>query len=391
MKKFLSLFVMMFTMFVGSFANAADVSGYLRSIQEISSRPASRHLNVDGLLKPFPIANAAVETTKDGKTYIFLWSHYTGWELWQYLADSGIMEKWCKKYGVKIKIVMVNDYVTSINQYTAGEAIGCAMTNMDLLNMPAVGGVKSLVPVVGDFSNGNDGICLMNGKTMKDIKGRKVLIVQGSVSSYLLSRALATADLKDSDVVEVNTSDANIAATFANSGSKGACVTWNPPLMTVRNQPKSQMVFDSSMIPGEIQDLPVVREDAPENVIRALVGAWFEGTAIMNGQGKKTDECIESMAKFAGGTVPEFKAQLKTTRMFWTPAESVAFAEGKEVKATAKLVSAFCFDHGLLGGTAKNAEFIGVKFPDGTVYGDPKNVKVTYTTKYMQELMAEGK
>ncbi len=38
------------------------------------------------------------------------------------------------------------------------------MTNMDALTIPAVGGVDSTVLIVGDFSNGNDGIVLKNGK-----------------------------------------------------------------------------------------------------------------------------------------------------------------------------------------------------------------------------------
>ena len=272
-----------------------------------------------------PATARAADTA--GKTYRYLWSHYTGWEPWQYIADSGIMKKWADKYGVKVEIVLINDYVTSINQYTSGEAVGCAMTIMDTLDMPATGGIDSDVLVVGDYSDGNDGLVLFNGKTIKDVKGRKVLIVKDSVSSYLLSQALKAGGLQDADVTEVNTSDANIGATFASSGERGATVTWNPILMQVRNLPKATLVFDSSKIPGEIQDLLVVRRDAPDPVKKALVGAWYEAMAVMSGQGKQTDEAIDAMAKFAGGTVPEFKAQLRTTRMFYAPQDGIAFME----------------------------------------------------------------
>jgi NitT/TauT family transport system substrate-binding protein len=333
---------------------------------------------------------ADASATAPTKTYKYLWSHYTGWETWQYISDSGIMKKWAEKYGVKIEIILINDYVQSINQYTAGEAIGCAMTQMDALNMPAAGGVDSDILVVGDYSNGNDGLCLMNGKTVKDVKGRKVLIVQGSVSSYGLSKALKMNGLKDSDVTEVNTSDANIAATFASSGDDGASFTWNPPLMQIRNLPKATMVFDSSMIPGEIQDLMVVRRDAPDAVKKALVGAWYEAMTIMSGSGKQTDEAIEAMAKFAGGTVAEFKAQLKTTYMYYKPADAVKFVESPEVKRIAKDVAEFCFDHGLMGQNAKAATDVGIEFPDGTVYGNPKNIKLHYRIDYMK-LAADGK
>ena len=322
------------------------------------------------------------------KVYRYLWSHYTTWEVHQYLVDSGIMKKWADKYGVKIEIVLINDYVSSINQYTAGEAVGCAMTEMDALDMPAAGGVDSDILVVQDYSNGNDGIVLMNGSSLLDVLGRDVQIVQGSVSSYLLSRGVKSIGHKDNEVKEVNTSDANIGATFANSGAKGACATWNPILMQLRNLPKAKMVFDSSKIPGEIQDLMVVRRDAPEAVKKALVGAWYEAMSIMFSKGKQSDDAIEAMAKFAGGTTEEFRAQLKTTFMYYRPEDGAAFAKSAEVKRIMKDVSEFCFEHGLLGQNAKSATEIGVEFPDGTAYGSPKNIKLHYRSNYMEDAAA---
>jgi len=324
----------------------------------------------------------------DQKTYHYLWSHYTGWEPWQYIADSGIMKKWADKYGVKIEIVLINDYPTSMSQYSSGESVGCAMTIMDTLDVPAAGGVDSDVLVVGDYSDGNDGLVLFNGRSIKDVKGRKVLIVSGSVSSYLLSEALKTAGLHDSDITEVNTSDANIGATFAASGARGATVTWNPILMQVRNLPKATLVFDSSKIPGEIQDLLVVRHDAPEGVKKALVGAWYEAMAVMSGHGKQTEDAIEAMAKFAGGTVPEFKAQLRTTKMFYTPQEGIAFIESPVLEKTAKTVASFCFDHGLLGQGAQSADFIGIELPGGKIVGDARHVKIHYVSDYVKAAAA---
>lgn len=324
------------------------------------------------------------------KPYKFLWSHYTGWEPWQYIADSGILKKWCGKFGVNIQIVLINDYATSVNQYTAGDAIGVAVTNMDSLTMPAVGGVDSEAIVVGDYSNGNDGLVLMNGTSMKDVKGRNVLIVQNTVSSYLLSRGLQLNGMLDRDVREVNTSDSVIGATFANSGPQGAVVTWNPILMQLRNLPKATMVFDSSKIPGEILDLMIVRKDAPEAVKKALVGAWYECMAIMSSKGKQTDEAIESMAKSAGGTVAEFKAQLRTTYMYYAPEDGAKFAESAQLKQSMKYVNDFCFDHGLYGQGVKSSSFIGIEFPDGSVLGDSKNVKLRFPSKWMR-LAAENK
>ena len=227
--------------------------------------------------------------------YRVAWSHYTGWEPWGYADHAGILKKWADKYGIEIELTLVNDYIESINLYTSGQFDACTMTNMDALTIPAVGGVDSTALIVGDFSNGNDGIVMKNGKSVADLKGRTVNLVELSVSHYMLARALDMNGLSERDVTLVNTSDADIAALFA-SDPNGAVVTWNPPLQQVRNVQGAELVFDSSKIPGEIIDLMVVKTDAPDSLKKALVGAWYEIMAVMSGTGNAAKEAIEYMA-----------------------------------------------------------------------------------------------
>jgi NitT/TauT family transport system substrate-binding protein len=314
--------------------------------------------------------------------YKIAWSHYTGWEPWEYTRHSGILKKWADKYGIEIELTLVNDYIESINLYTAGGFDGCTMTNMDALTLPSVGGIDSTALIVGDFSNGNDGIVIKNGESVKDLKGRDVKLVELSVSHYLLARALALNDLEERDLTVINTSDSDIAAVFA-SEPNGAVVTWNPPLMQCRNVKGAKLVFDSSRIPGEIIDLMVVRSDKPDELKKALVGAWYETMAIMSGKTKQSMEAIASMAQFAGGTEAEFKAQLRTTEMFYQPAAAVQFAESDKLKETMEYVRAFCFDHGLYG-DADSKDFVGIRFPDGSVIGDPNNIKLRFVSTYMK-------
>ena len=119
------------------------------------------------------------------------WTIYAGWMPWGYASSSGIIDKWADKYGIEIDVVQLNDYVESINQYTAGEFDGCGMTNMDALTIPAAGGVDSTALIVGDYSNGNDGLVIKGeGKTLADLKGRPINLVELSVSHYFLARAL---------------------------------------------------------------------------------------------------------------------------------------------------------------------------------------------------------
>ena len=97
------------------------------------------------------------------KDFDIAWTIYVGWMPWPYAAEAGIVKKWGDKYGINIKITQINDYVESINQYTAGKFDGVTVTNMDSLTVPAAGGVDTSAIVLGDFSNGNDGIEISRG------------------------------------------------------------------------------------------------------------------------------------------------------------------------------------------------------------------------------------
>ena len=50
---------------------------------------------------------------------------------------------------------------------------------------------------------------------------------------------------------------------------------------------------------------------------------------------------------------------------------------------TMKLVNDFLFAHGLLGDNAKNADVIGISFPDGSTIGDPAKIGLRFVTTYM--------
>ena len=310
---------------------------------------------------------------------------------WQYAANTGIVKKWAKKYGIDIDVVQINDYIESINQYTAGKFDGCAMTNMDALTIPAAGNVDSTALIVGDFSNGNDGVILKGKKDFKDIKGQKVNLVELSVSHYLLARGLESIGLSEKDIKVVNTSDADMVAVY---GTKDvtAVTTWNPLLSEILKMPNSYEVFNSSQIPGEIIDLMVVNtKTLKENPKfgKALTGAWYEIMATMSGKTAKAKKARTAMAKASGTDLKGFEAQLKTTAMFYKPAAAVTFTDSPKLKQTMQYVAEFSFKHGLLGTGAPDANFIGIETPAG-VYGNPENIKLRFDPTYMK-LAADGK
>jgi len=316
------------------------------------------------------------------------WSHYTGWEAWGYADDAGIVKKWADKYGIDIEVTLVNDYIESINLYTAKNFDAVTATNMDALTIPAVGGIDTTALIVGDYSNGNDGIVARNASSIKDLKDREVRLVELSVSHYMLARALDMNGLSERNLTIVNQSDADIASVYL-SDPNGAVVTWNPPLQQVRGVKGSNVLFDSSQIPGEIIDITFVRTDVDERFKKALVGAWYETMAIMSGKSAQSQKAIEAIANQAGATVAEFKAQLETTAMYYQAAEASKFTQSPALVKTMDEVRQFSFDKGLFGLNADSPDFLGIEFPNGKVLGNKGNIKLRFDSTYMDMAAAD--
>jgi len=320
------------------------------------------------------------------------WTIYAGWMPWEYGQASGIVDKWAKKYDITIDVVQINDYVESINQYSAGGFDGCTMTNMDALTIPAAGGIDSTALIIGDFSNGNDGIVLKGeGKTLADLKGMDVNLVELSVSHYLLARGLERAKLSERDLKVVNTSDADLVAAFATDGVQ-AVATWNPLLAEIEATPGVTKVFDSSQIPGEIIDLMVVNSEtlkANPAFGKALTGAWYEIMATMGSDSAEGLAAREHMAKASGTDLAGYEAQLAATKMFYAASDAVAFATSPKLPTTMTKVAEFSFSHGLLGEGAQSSDAIGMSFAKDVVTGDAGNLKLRFDPSYMQ-MAADG-
>jgi NitT/TauT family transport system substrate-binding protein len=334
-----------------------------------------------------PIIAHAQEKTQ----FRIAWSIYVGWMPYGYGAEQEIFKKWAEKYGIDIEVVQINDYIESINQYTAGAFDGCSMTNMDALTIPAAGGVDSSALIIGDSSNGNDAVVLKNRESLADIKGLSVNLVELSVSHYLLARGLDSAGLSERDITVVNTSDADIVAAFAAEDVQAA-VFWNPQLSEALAMPGSVKVFDSSDIPGEIIDMMVVNSAtlaANPAFGKALTGAWYEIMSTMSEDNDAGKAARSAMGQAAGTDLAGYDSQLQTTKMFYTPADAVAFSNSPDLIKTMDHVRNFSFEHGLLGEGAANADIIGMVFPGGETLGDSGNVKLRFIADYMQ-MAADG-
>jgi NitT/TauT family transport system substrate-binding protein len=335
------------------------------------------------------LSMGAIAEEKD--SFSIAWTIYAGWVPWQYAEDSGIMKKWADKYDIEVDIVQVNDYIESINQYTAGQFDGVTATSMDGLSIPAASGVDTTALIVGDFSNANDGLVSKDAESIEELEGETVHLVELSVSHYLLARALESVGLSERDLDVVNISDADLVAAFQTDGVRHVA-TWNPLLTEVEAYPGATKLFDSSQIPGHIKDLTLVDTqtlaDNPK-FGKALVGAWYETMSVLESDSEEGREARAILGEISGTDREGYEMQLAGMKMFWEPQMSVDFINSDAALEAMDSVRQFSFDKGLLGQGAMSPDFVGIEFPDGSIMGDSGNVKLRFNDSFM-EMAADG-
>jgi len=323
-------------------------------------------------------------------SFTVAWSVYAGFDPYPYLASSGILKKWADKYGVAIKLRRF-DYAASVDAFVSKNVDACAMTNMEALDMPAAAGIDTTVTIIGDFSNGNDIVMTRNGLTLRDLGGKKILLVQKTVSEYLLERALALNGLENLSrrLKLINTTDLDIAAAFMSDPSVEAVATWKPMALQIAGVNGVKAVFNSSQIPGEIVDLLATRTEilqrpdgSGQRFATALSGAWYEVMSLMSGSGPAAENVRKEVAVAAQDSYATFNNQIRTTNMFYTPEAALKFTNDSSFQQKMNLVRQFCFSHGLLGDNTKSVDDVAIEYPDATVQGKPDKVRLRFSNTY---------
>ena len=124
----------------------------------------------------------------------------------------------------------------------------------------------------------------------------------------------------------VNTSDADIVGAFKSpdshrGGHLEPAAAWRSSRSRARrwcSTPARSPARSSTCWSVNTETL----KDNPD-LGKALVGIWYETMALMADTGDKGKAAREAMAKLSGTDLAGFDAQLKTTRMFYTPKDAV--------------------------------------------------------------------
>jgi NitT/TauT family transport system substrate-binding protein len=178
-----------------------------------------------------------------------------------------------------------------------------------------------------DDSAGGDGILARKEiKSVRDLRGKRVAVQEGSVSQFFLNVVLREAGLSEKDVQVVNMKPGDAGAAFV-AGRVDAAVTWEPWLSSGKAAPHGHMLVDSSETPGLITDVLVFRRDVIEKrprEIQSVVDAWNKAVAYWE---RNPAESNEIMARAVGGWLkdPRLFADVLTGVRFYNQPANVRF------------------------------------------------------------------
>jgi NitT/TauT family transport system substrate-binding protein len=280
-------------------------------------------------------------------------SHYPSWDALWWAQQDGIFKKWGDKYGVDISLTEPMKYIDTVNQFANGQFCGATITNMDALIGPAASGIDTVFEAFQDTLNG--------------VKF---------------------------DTITINGVDDEVDVLNGFTQNGQIIVTWKPLLTAAVQRKNAHLIFDSSKTPGRIVDgIAFNSAMASDNVRKAVVGAWYETVAAMRKDSPKYRNAVKWISNSLMQTVPEFEGQLSTTALFTTPVEALKFANSDGFKETMDKVRTWAAERGWLkngAGVAQSKEYVGIRFPDGSIMGNAKNVKLHFDATYMK-MAADGK
>jgi NitT/TauT family transport system substrate-binding protein len=186
-------------------------------------------------------------------------------------------------------------------------------TLFDILRQRDQGADLRIVAAL-DFSNGADGIVARPPITdVAGLRGKRVGAEIGTLTHFVLLRALQRANVAEGEVTIVNVAmDGALEA--LNKGDVDAASLWEP-FLSRAERAGAKRVFSSADIPGEILDVLAVPSEVlaarPKDIERVL-RAWEGALGVIQ---REPEATLPAMAERLGMSIPELKESLTTIEL----------------------------------------------------------------------------
>jgi len=203
----------------------------------------------------------------------------------------------------KVALVELLSASEVMRAYRNGAIDAAALTLDEVINLREAG-LRPVIVQIADISNGADVILVRPGvQRMQELRGKRIGVEATALGAYMLSRALALHGMSAAEV-EIVHLEVNAHREAWLRGDIDAVVTFEP----VRQQllaEGAQVLFDSSMIPGEVVDLFVVREgllQSHRSQVHHLIDAWHQALAHLR---QSPQQAAEQMTARLGGSAED--------------------------------------------------------------------------------------
>jgi NitT/TauT family transport system substrate-binding protein len=227
---------------------------------------------------------------------------------------------------VEVQLIRMEDPRESFLAMGAGRLDGIVSTIDTMIPQLKTGKEFQYVLALDDSAGGDGIVARKEIKSVRDLRGRRVAVQEGSVSQFFLNVLLRDAGLSEKDVQVVNMKPGEAGAAFV-AGKVDAAVTWEPWLSNGRTAPHGHMLVDSTQTPGLITDVLVFRRDVIERrprEIQSVVDAWNKAVAYWE---RNPAESNAIMARAVGDWLedPKLFADVLTGVRFYNRSANVKF------------------------------------------------------------------
>ena len=253
---------------------------------------------------------------------------WPGYEHLYLAAEKGFFAQ----QGARVKLVEFGSLNECRRSFERGQVDGFAATTTEVVMARAQGRRRPAIVLVTDYSSGADVIVARTDlPDVRSLRGRRVAAEAGSVSFYLLARALHREGMRFADVQLRPMHLTEIPAAFG-AGEVDAAVTYASGVPELTGPGGGRVIFSSRDIPDEIVDVLAIAEDviasrSPD--IAALIRGFerARGFAV-----EEPDEAIAIMAEREGLDPDQFRSLLQEgVELLGTPIQVDLLAPGSSV------------------------------------------------------------
>ncbi len=214
-------------------------------------------------------------------------------------ANGGFRENaesiFTKKYGLPVRFVLIEDMDARGKAFAKGGPNGADVmwTTIDfwaneLPNYQA-GGIPAKAFLQVDWSRGADAIVASESvKTIEDLRGKKIALVQFTPSHWLLESVLRQSSMTESEKEEIRnnlvfTQDVPTARAAFVAGQIDAAVLWEPDVKQAMKREGAHILTSTREFPNSIADVLVAKEEFIQEhpqAIEALIRGWLDGVQL---------------------------------------------------------------------------------------------------------------